>query len=147
METVIIEQEKVIPFKKLKNAYKEYIEESGNNISFSKFFIKVLNYSNKDFKNFIKSKAEYQEKKKHKLPKNIEPKLGKTQGLKDHPEYNKYYNIVCEFRKYIIENQEKINLSSFLKEKYNLSDEESLNEAKKVNLIIYSNTKKYDGSN
>jgi len=138
METLIIEQRKIIVFKKLKKAYKEYLEESKENISLSEFFINVLNYSKEDFKDFIIAKHSYTEKRKHKLPSSIEPKIAKNKGIRNHPDYDKYFGIICEYRKYLIENKKRINLKDFISEKYNISIEEALEEAKKIHLILYS---------
>ena len=133
---------------KLKSYYKEYCEENNSSISCKDWFIKVLQYSEKDLANFGRT-VKKQEKKKHekKKPnreiKTIDPHLPAYIGNREHPEYNKYFSIVCEQRKYNMEHPgASISLKNYLISTYNFSEEEAKIECKKIEHILYCKNKK-----
>lgn len=125
-------------WKKLKKLLKEYNSENGTDIDMPAFF-KILNYTDEDIElvnRIIKKKKIHREMKFT----SIEPKLNKYIGDRNNPEYEKYYNLLCEYRKYNIEHEGScLSMKNFFKQEYNLTDENALIEAKKITKLIYCN--------
>lgn len=120
-------------FKKFKRLLKEYNLENNTNISICEFF-RVLNYSEEDITFILKNLGKKKERPKKVF--SIRPNLPNFIGDRSNPEYEKYYELVCEYRKYSVEIG-KISLKNFFKTVYNLSEENALNECKKIQNIVY----------
>lgn len=130
--------------KKFNKVLEEYNKENNTYIDFKTFFIDILNYTEEDYNNFIISINKRKEKKSNHIPK-INPevfykRMSKV-GKHDHPEYEKYFKIVEDFRlNYInnntIEDKDK-TLRAYMKYKFNLEGVDALTEMRKITDIIY----------
>lgn len=135
----------MIVFKKLKKILKEFEEETGKEISFHDFFVNILNYSEEDFELFLNSKRTKIKKKPSGESKrtNRIPYISKEVGDKNHPEYEKYYNMVLAFREYMCnkelrpDGEEKKTMRTFIKYAYGLEGDDATLEMRKIEYIVY----------
>lgn len=121
-------------FKKFKRLLEEYNQENNTNLSVCEFF-RVLNYSDEEITFILNNIGKKKERPKKVF--NINPNIPNFIGDRSNPEYEKYYELVCEYRKYSIEIG-KISLKNFFKTVYNLSEDNALIECKKIQNIVYA---------
>ena len=121
-------------FKKFKRLLEEYNQENNTKLSICEFF-RILNYSDEDITIILKNLGKKKERPKKVF--SIRPNLPNFIGVRSNPEYEKYYELVCEYRKYSVE-IEKISLKNFFKTVYNLSEENAITECKKIQNIVYA---------
>lgn len=131
---------------KVKIYYLEWLEENNSSISFKDWFITVLQYTEDDLRYFTKSiktiKKKANKVRERKIT-SIDPHLPLYIGDRENPEYNKYFSIVCEQRKYNMEHPGAgVSLKNYLISTYNFSEEESKFECKKIEHILYCKNKK-----
>ena len=140
--------------KKLQKVLNEYNEETGQHIDFHTFFVKVLNYTEDDFISFtkyMKRRKDRAERKRRRQEENkgIYIKKSITLGIGDveHPEYNKYFNIFCDYGTYLSDSSitEKKSLVNYLIRTFHYSSEEALVDARKIQNILF--TKKRNNIN
>ena len=139
----------MILFKKLKQLIKEYEKETGKQISIHDFFITELNYSEEDYELFLVLKNSKKKPSGESKRTNHIPYISKEVGDKNHPEYEKYYNMVLAFREYMCnkelrpEGDEKKTMRTFMKYAYGLEGDNATLEMRKIENIIYKNKKSH----
>lgn len=137
----------MIVFKKLKLALKEYNHDNQVDLSLHQFFVEVLNYSAEEFNEFLIAKKTHIKPSGESKRTNRIPYIPKEVGDKDNPEYEKYYNMVLAFRKYMCnkelrpEGDEKKTMRTFMKYAYNLEGDDVLIEMRKIENIVYKGKK------
>lgn len=135
----------MVYFKKIKEIITEYEAETGNHISLHDLFVNFLNYTEEDYEMFLNSKGTKIPKKPSGESKrtNKIPIIPNNVGDKENPEYEKYYNMVLEFRKYMCnkdirpEGDEKKTMRTFMKYAFNLEGDDATKEMRKIEYIVY----------
>ena len=139
---------KFLRFKKIQDARKEYNLENNTDVSLEEFFY-ILNYTKEDLDAFLNAKHSKPKKSGESKRVNKLPYISKEVGDKENPEYEKYYNIVLEFREYMCnrdirpEGDEKKTMRTFMKYKYELEGDAALIEMRKIENIVYKNKKSH----
>lgn len=133
--------------KNLTKAFNEYNEEEGKHIDFHEFFTSILSYSEDDYIKLTSYIAKRKKKKEHRkeicIKNSIKPGIGDVEN----PEYNKYFNIFCDYGKYLSDSSitENKTLCNYLIKTFNYSSDEALSEARKIQAILF--TKKRNNVN
>lgn len=130
----------MICFRKIKRCLKEYNKENNTSIGIHDFFVKVWNYSEDEYNALMlkRKKPSGESKRQNKIPS-----LPKNVGDTENPEYEKYYNMVLEFRQYMCNKEITTdrNMRGFMKYKYGLEGDDALIEMRKIENIVYKNHK------
>ena len=134
----------MVYFKKLKEIIDEYEIETGKHITLHDLFVNFLNYTEEDYEKFLTSKGTKIKKPSGESKRtNKIPIIPTDVGDKDNPEYEKYYNMVLEFRTYMCnkdirpEGEEKKTMRTFMKYAYNLEGDDATKEMRKIEHIVY----------
>ena len=134
----------MVYFKKIKEILAEYELETGKHITLHDLFVNFLNYTEEDYEKFLASKGTKIKKPSGESKRtNKIPIIPTDVGDKDNPEYEKYYNMVLEFRTYMCnkdirpEGEEKKTMRTFMKYAYNLEGDDATKEMRKIEYIVY----------
>jgi hypothetical protein len=130
---------------KIKNQMNEYNADHGTSYEFKEFFFEVLGFTQDDWRDLFNTVH----KKKNKKPsgeskhKNIVPYIPENIGDRENPEYEKYRDMVYEFRKYMCnpEITTDRNMRGFMKYQYGLEGDAATYEMRKIENIVYKGHK------
>lgn len=134
-------------YKNLNKAHDEYNEEEGKHIDFHEFFTSVLGYNEDDYIKLTTYIVKRKKKQEHRKEICIKNSIKVGIGDVENPEYNKYFNIFCDYGNYLSDSSiiEKKTLINYLIRTFNYSSDEALSEARKIQAILF--TKKRNNIN
>jgi len=144
---ILLKKKSKETFKNLLKRLDEYNKEEGTDINFHEFFVNILLYSEEDYIHLVSYRKKLQEKAKKRQERQFDPNKPIPYGKGDveNPEYDKYFLIYNDYYKHYLFSaipKEQKTLKTYFKVTYNYSDEKALEEARKIQYIVFSKKRK-----